>query len=95
MRILIRESAAQVYRATEEGGGEVSRKYRAILLAVEGQELEVETEHLFVDEFNVGPIFAGIEMGLEGMEARNDNVDGQGAGERKGRGKASGVDREQ
>lgn len=70
MRVKVNENAAQHYvarcyrHANPQCGKLHNEEYEAMLQQVQGQWLEVETEHLFRDQFNTGPVPGVSEHGL-------------------------------
>ena len=73
MRIKLNDNAAthyvrRCYRHAHPQCGQLHRPdFEAMLKAVEGQWLEVETDHLFSDQFNTAPIPGVSENGLRIM----------------------------
>ena len=69
MEILIHENAAKNYitkcykYAHPEADSLHSESFYNILKAIEGKWVEVETEHLFSDQFNIAPIEGVSELG--------------------------------
>lgn len=57
MKIIIAEDAARYYKNVQlREVGQYSESYYNKLLKLQDKELEVETDSLFVDQFNIGPI---------------------------------------
>lgn len=73
MRVLVQKNAAENYfrrcyrHASPQAYGLHRPEWVETLKAVEGQWLEVETEHLFSDQFNTAPIPGVSELGLRLM----------------------------
>jgi len=73
MKILIHESAAQhyinrCYRHARGDYGQLHRpEFAKMLEAIEGKWIEVETAHLFRDQFNTVPIPGVSEQGMRIM----------------------------
>lgn len=65
MRIHVREDAEKAYRQFMYATGQSpSMAWAEKLQAVQGMWLEVETEHLFLDQYNTSPITGITELGL-------------------------------
>lgn len=72
MKIIIAEDAARYYRLTNiHKFGQYSQEHYDKLEKLQNQELEVETTHLFADQFNVGPIH---NISTNGMRIMGQNV---------------------
>jgi hypothetical protein len=73
MRVLVHKNAASNYvrrcyrHARPEAYGLHNTKFQTILKAVEGTWLDVETDHLFDDQFNTAPIPGVSESGIRLM----------------------------
>jgi hypothetical protein len=73
MKILIAKDASGIYHracyrhARPDCGMLHNPTFKKMLEAIEGQWLDVETEHLFDDQFNTGPIPGVSEYGMRIM----------------------------
>jgi len=81
MRIHIREGAARFYvqrcyrHAHPQCGQIHNPEWATMLRAVEGTWLEVETEHLFSDQFNTAPVEGVSESGMRIMLEDIDEIE--------------------
>ena len=73
MQIRIRKDVKTVYLSCR--GGAYNQKWVDLIESVAGKTLEVETEYLFKDQFNVGPV-DGSENGLRIMASYVEEVIG-------------------
>ena len=72
MKIIIAEDAARYYRLTSiHKFGQYNEEYCNKLEKLQNKELEVETNHLFSDQFNVGPIH---NISTNGMRIMGQSV---------------------
>jgi len=74
MKILIKKTAASDYARQFRGSRIPNWDWYNKLKAVEGKTLEVETKHLFKDQFNTPPIPGVSELGLRIMEDSVERV---------------------
>lgn len=82
MKIIIKKGAAKNYmkkynlpqfRNAKLDWNQI-RKWRMMLKAIEGKEIEVETEYLFKNQFNTVPIPGVSEQGMRIMETDVEKV---------------------
>ena len=75
MRIKMSAKAGSIYCGRCNANRQPIRdEYYTMLKAVEGMILDVETEHLFSDQFNTPPIKGVTELGLRVMDYLVDEV---------------------
>lgn len=74
MRIKLKANASGFYRSKAYQHGHFREEYYQMLKAVDGMILEVETEHLFKDQFNTPPIEGVTKLGLRIMHDIVDEV---------------------
>ena len=68
MKIIIAEDAARYYRLTSiHKFGQYNEEYCNKLEKLQNQEIEVETTHLFSDQFNIDPIHNVSTSGMRIM----------------------------
>lgn len=67
VKIRIRDNASDLYVASQQHHGVINWEWAEILGKIQGMVLEVETEYLFKDQFNTGPIAGVSEQGLRVM----------------------------
>jgi hypothetical protein len=76
MKIKIRSNAHEIYAARVNCGhySSLNSDWYDKLKAVAGKTLEVETEHLFKDQFNTAPVEGVSELGLRIMISEVEEV---------------------
>lgn len=76
MKIKIKDNASALYISNINCGNELfyNDKWYKILKAIEGKEIEIETEYLFKDQFNTIPIKDISENGIRIMMRYVDYV---------------------
>ena len=74
MEIRIKRDAHRVYRNEASKGGPFNGDWYDMLEAIAGRVIEVETDHLFKDQFNTVPIEGVSESGMRIMESSVEEV---------------------
>lgn len=74
MRIKIKDNASKLYYSSAHQRGYFRKEYYQMLKKVDGVILEVETEHLFKNQFNTPPIEGVTKLGLRVMEEYIEEV---------------------
>lgn len=67
MKIRIKDNARDLYVATQALNAPVNYSWAAKLRALEGMTVDVETDYMFQDQYNTGPIPGVSDIGLRIM----------------------------
>lgn len=74
MEIRIKGNAHEIYKAEANQGGPFNGDWFDMLEAIAGRVIEVETDHLFKDQFNTVPIEGVSSSGMRIMASSVDEV---------------------
>ena len=67
MQIVISKRAAQIYVSSLGTRQPINWDWKDKMTQIQGMTLDVETEHLFLDQFNTGPVPGVSDQGLRIM----------------------------
>lgn len=74
MKIVIKNNASALYCASVPRHGVVNWNWYEMLKAIEGKTIEVETDYLFVNQYNTVPIPGVSDLGMRIMDRSVERV---------------------